>query len=335
MRSTLLHFDHRPKLPLHHVGLPPHTSSQHHELRLQAWRRKYRLYKKSPSPILLGCSERLLKSAKAKACAREHKKDIGARGVAALTKVLRHRYLQGGAEDTDDPLPGSRDESREYELEMSSADMQASPCASSFCRDGVMAVVDMSRLMALLDDRREIIGNAFRLGIYHEFNWEKDALIMRARFSPSLYCRIGPDHFAACITRVRESEPFKASFPSTVVLASQKSDGKQPNLFSDYSFVEFMKRTYVGESNKFYHHPSAVGGSERVSPSTLDAKLAELSGKIQNDILGEFVVRNTFIYPPELLMKIIDDFFYIPEDMPSSIRFRLWIPHALIDGEGD
>ncbi|KAK3805338.1 MAG: LOW QUALITY PROTEIN: hypothetical protein J3Q66DRAFT_375858 [Benniella sp.] len=84
---------------------------------------------------------------------------IGARGVAALTKVLRHRYLQGGAEDTDDPLPGSRDESREYELEMSSADMQASPCASSFCRDGVMAVVDMSRLMALLDDRREIIGN--------------------------------------------------------------------------------------------------------------------------------------------------------------------------------
>ncbi|KAK3805330.1 MAG: hypothetical protein J3Q66DRAFT_127609 [Benniella sp.] len=85
---------------------------------------------------------------------------------------------------------------------------------------------------------------AFRLGIYHEFNWEKDALIMRARFSPSLYCRIGPDHFAACITRVRESEPFKASFPSTVVLASQKSDGKQPNLFSDYSFVEFMKRTY-------------------------------------------------------------------------------------------
>ncbi|KAK3805339.1 MAG: hypothetical protein J3Q66DRAFT_423102 [Benniella sp.] len=210
---------------------------------------------------------------------------------------------------------------------------------------------------------------AFRLGIYHEFNWEKDALIMRARFSPSLYCRIGPDHFAACITRVRESEPFKASFPSTVVLASQKSDGKQPNLFSDYSFVEFMKRTYVGESNKFYHRLfSLTDPSEQDDPSFMtmecavlpilamfivagleqaslfaraaswrcsDAKLAELSGKIQNDILGEFVVRNTFIYPPELLMKIIDDFFYIPEDMPSSIRFRLWIPHALIDGEGD
>jgi len=49
-----------------------------------------------------------------------------------------------------------------------------------------------------------------------------------------------------------------------------------------------------------------------------DAKLAKLSGTIQNAILGEFVVRNTFIYPPEPLMKIIGDLSYTPENMPKS-----------------
>ncbi|KAJ1980969.1 hypothetical protein H4R34_002254 [Dimargaris verticillata] len=39
------------------------------------------------------------------------------------------------------------------------------------------------------------------------------------------------------------------------------------------------------------------------------AKLEELTGTIQNDILKEFMVRNTFIYPPEQSMKIIGDIF--------------------------
>ena len=39
------------------------------------------------------------------------------------------------------------------------------------------------------------------------------------------------------------------------------------------------------------------------------AKWSELSGTIQNDILKEFMVRNTFIYPPEPSMKIIADIF--------------------------
>jgi methylmalonyl-CoA mutase len=39
------------------------------------------------------------------------------------------------------------------------------------------------------------------------------------------------------------------------------------------------------------------------------AQLKELSGTIQNDILKEFMVRNTFIYPPEPSMKIIGDIF--------------------------
>jgi methylmalonyl-CoA mutase N-terminal domain/subunit len=33
----------------------------------------------------------------------------------------------------------------------------------------------------------------------------------------------------------------------------------------------------------------------------------KLSGTIQNDILKEFMVRNTYIYPPEPSMKIIGD----------------------------
>ena len=39
------------------------------------------------------------------------------------------------------------------------------------------------------------------------------------------------------------------------------------------------------------------------------AKLEELTGTIQNDILKEFMVRNTYIYPPEFSMRIIADIF--------------------------
>ncbi|RAU83672.1 methylmalonyl-CoA mutase [Pontibacter arcticus] len=42
-----------------------------------------------------------------------------------------------------------------------------------------------------------------------------------------------------------------------------------------------------------------------------------LSGTIQNDILKEFMVRNTYIYPPEPSMKIIADIFdYTSKNMP-------------------
>ena len=47
------------------------------------------------------------------------------------------------------------------------------------------------------------------------------------------------------------------------------------------------------------------------------AKLEELSGTIQNDILKEFMVRNTYIYPPETSMRIIADIFkYTSQNMP-------------------
>ncbi len=47
------------------------------------------------------------------------------------------------------------------------------------------------------------------------------------------------------------------------------------------------------------------------------ASLEELTGTIQNDILKEFMVRNTYIYPPQMSMKIIADIFeYTSKNMP-------------------
>ena len=48
------------------------------------------------------------------------------------------------------------------------------------------------------------------------------------------------------------------------------------------------------------------------------ATLDQLQGTIQNDILKEFMVRNTYIYPPKFSMKIIADIFeYTPKNMPK------------------
>jgi methylmalonyl-CoA mutase len=47
-------------------------------------------------------------------------------------------------------------------------------------------------------------------------------------------------------------------------------------------------------------------------------KPEQLAGTIQNDILKEFMVRNTYIYPPEPSMKIIADIFaYTSKHMPK------------------
>ena len=47
-------------------------------------------------------------------------------------------------------------------------------------------------------------------------------------------------------------------------------------------------------------------------------KLEEMAGTIQNDILKEFMVRNTYIYPPAFSMRIIGDIFaYTSKYMPK------------------
>jgi methylmalonyl-CoA mutase len=54
-----------------------------------------------------------------------------------------------------------------------------------------------------------------------------------------------------------------------------------------------------------------VAGDEQGCPR------AELSGTIQNDILKEFMVRNTYIYPPEPSMRIVADIIeYTAKEMP-------------------
>ncbi len=46
--------------------------------------------------------------------------------------------------------------------------------------------------------------------------------------------------------------------------------------------------------------------------------VAQLSGTIQNDILKEFMVRNTYIYPPKASMRIVADIFeYTSKHMPK------------------
>jgi methylmalonyl-CoA mutase len=55
-----------------------------------------------------------------------------------------------------------------------------------------------------------------------------------------------------------------------------------------------------------------VAGEEQGVPH------AKLSGTIQNDILKEFLVRNTYIYPPGPSMRIISDIFaYTAQEMPK------------------
>lgn len=55
-----------------------------------------------------------------------------------------------------------------------------------------------------------------------------------------------------------------------------------------------------------------------VAAEEQDVKAEQLSGTIQNDILKEFMVRNTYIYPPTPSMKIIADIFeYTSKKMPK------------------
>jgi methylmalonyl-CoA mutase len=55
-----------------------------------------------------------------------------------------------------------------------------------------------------------------------------------------------------------------------------------------------------------------------IAAEELGAQQEALSGTIQNDILKEFMVRNTYIYPPQPSMRIIGDIFaYTSRHMPK------------------
>jgi methylmalonyl-CoA mutase len=55
-----------------------------------------------------------------------------------------------------------------------------------------------------------------------------------------------------------------------------------------------------------------------VAAEEQDVAHEQLTGTIQNDILKEFMVRNTYIYPPQPSMRIVGDIFaYCAEEMPK------------------
>ena len=64
-------------------------------------------------------------------------------------------------------------------------------------------------------------------------------------------------------------------------------------------------------------------------------KPEQLAGTIQNDILKEFMVRNTYIYPPAPSMRIISDIFSYTaaEDAALQLDLDLRLPHP--GGRGD
>ena len=67
-----------------------------------------------------------------------------------------------------------------------------------------------------------------------------------------------------------------------------------------------------------------VAGEEQGVPR------AELSGTIQNDILKEFMVRNTYVYPPEPSMRIVAGHHRLhrARDAEVQLDLDLRLPHA-------
>ena len=67
----------------------------------------------------------------------------------------------------------------------------------------------------------------------------------------------------------------------------------------------------------------AGGGTGLIGPE-------KLSGTIQNDILKEFMVRNTYIYPPAPSMRIVSDIiaYTAAGDAPIQFHLDLRLSHA-------
>ena len=70
-----------------------------------------------------------------------------------------------------------------------------------------------------------------------------------------------------------------------------------------------------------------------VSAEEQGVKHEQLTGTIQNDILKEYMVRNTYIYPPEPSMKIIADIFeFTSQNMPKFNSISISGYHMLEAG---
>ena len=76
--------------------------------------------------------------------------------------------------------------------------------------------------------------------------------------------------------------------------ANDQDSFAEQNLFALRVFISFSGRKI--DSRYTVYFPQGVSNDK-------------LTGTIQNDILKEFMVRNTYIYPPEHSMRIVGDIF--------------------------
>ncbi len=109
-------------------------------------------------------------------------------------------------------------------------------------------------------------------------------------------------------------------------------DSDNPRVFGDVGMagvaidsVEDMKRLFEGIELKKISTSMTMNGAVLpilamfiVAAEEQGAQQKELAGTIQNDILKEFMVRNTYIFPPNPSMRIISDIFaYTAKHMPK------------------
>jgi methylmalonyl-CoA mutase len=100
-------------------------------------------------------------------------------------------------------------------------------------------------------------------------------------------------------------------------------DSDNPRVYGDVGMsgvaidsVEDMKQLFDGISLDKMSVSMTMNGAVLpimafyiVAAEEAGVKLSDLSGTIQNDILKEFMVRNTYIFPPEPSMRAIADIF--------------------------
>ena len=100
-------------------------------------------------------------------------------------------------------------------------------------------------------------------------------------------------------------------------------DSDNPRVYGDVGMsgvaidsVEDMKRLFDGIDLEKMSVSMTMNGAvlpvmamHIVAAEEQNVSQSKLSGTIQNDILKEFMVRNTYIYPPEPSMRIIADIF--------------------------
>lgn len=77
----------------------------------------------------------------------------------------------------------------------------------------------------------------------------------------------------------------------------------------------------IQESLYIFQVYAFLVGSHSAFHNVQGAKQEELSGTIQNDILKEFMVRNTYIFPPEPSMRIVGDIFEYTSKVNNPMSF--------------